>query len=128
MRGALREVPDVTKAKLLNLVPAKFIHGTYEHSTSVDDSPLSLKQGQHTIWVVVRRCTYNAMPVKFASRALFQMLLSTGDIMTGGEIRDDLLSDPAALEKPGLGIGEAPLQVRHHAVICGLLAEVVRVL
>lgn len=68
------------------------------------------------------------MPVKFTNGTFFQMLLGARDVMAGREILDDLFSDPTALEKPGLRVGEAPFQVWDNTVIGGLLAEIVRVL
>lgn len=56
------------------------------------------------------------------------MLLGAGDVVGRGEISDDLLANPATLQNPSLGVGEGPLEVGHHATICRLLAEIVRVL
>lgn len=57
------------------------------------------------------------MPVKFAGGTFLQVLLGAGDVVARGQIRDDLLSDPTSREQTCLGVGEAPLQVRHHAVV-----------
>jgi hypothetical protein len=62
--------------------------------------------------------------MKFTNGALTQVLLGSRDVATGRQILDDLLANPTALEDAGLGVGEGPLEVWDHAVICGLLAEV----
>lgn len=72
--------------------------------------------------------TYNFVPVQFADGALLQMLLSTSNVVAGRKISDDLLANPAALEDFGLGVGEAPFQIRYRAGVGGLLPKVVRVL
>jgi hypothetical protein len=59
--------------------------------------------------------------------ALLEMLLSSRDVVALRKILDDLLTEPPSLEEPRLGVREAPLEVRHNAIVRGLLAEVVRV-
>lgn len=68
------------------------------------------------------------MPVKFSEGTLLEMLLSTGYVMAGGKIRDDLLTNPTTLQKSGLGIGEAPSEIGNNSIVCRLLAKVVWVL
>lgn len=68
------------------------------------------------------------MPVKFTDRALGQVLLRAGYVVARGQIGDDLLADPAALEDARLGVGEAPFQVGHDAGVGRLLTQVVGVL
>lgn len=68
------------------------------------------------------------MPVKLADRALLQVLLRGCDVAAAGQVRDDGLTHPAALQDPCSRIREAPFQVRNHAVVGALLAEVVGVL
>ena len=66
--------------------------------------------------------------MKFSDSALLEMLLSTGDVMGGGKICDDLLTDPTTLQESRLGVGEAPFEVWHNALVSGLLPKVIRVL
>lgn len=72
--------------------------------------------------------TYNTMPVEFANGTLPKMLLGAGNIMAGGQILDNLLTHPAALEQPRLGVRKAPLQVGYYSVVGRLLAKIVGVL
>jgi hypothetical protein len=65
--------------------------------------------------------------VELTNSTLAQVLLSAGNVMTSGQILDDLLSNPAALQQARLGIREAPFQVRYDAVVCRLLSEVGRI-
>jgi hypothetical protein len=66
--------------------------------------------------------------MEFSHSSFLQMLLSSCNIRTSGDISDDLLSSPAAIEDPGLGIAEAPFEVDDGAGICALSAEIVGVL
>lgn len=68
------------------------------------------------------------MPVKLTNGALDEMLLSACNVVARGEICDDLLPDPATLEETRLGVGEAPLHVRHDTIVGRLLAEIVWIL
>lgn len=56
------------------------------------------------------------------------MLLGTCDVMALWQILNDLLSRPAAWEKPSLRLREAPLDVGHKAIIGTGSAELVWVL
>lgn len=68
------------------------------------------------------------MPVELADRPLGQVLLGGRDVHGGGEVGDDLLPDPAAVQDPRARVGETPFQVGHHTVVGALPAQVVRVL
>lgn len=57
-----------------------------------------------------------------------EVLLCGRDVVALRQVLDDLLADPAAIEDARLGVGEAPLQVRHEAAVGRLLREVVGVL
>ena len=48
--------------------------------------------------------------------------------MTLRQVLDDLLADPASIQEPRLGVGEAPLQVGDDTIVSGLLTEVVWIL
>ena len=56
------------------------------------------------------------------------MLLCSGDVLAGWQVLNDLLSSPSSLVQIGLGVGESPLQVDDHSMVCWLLAQVARVL
>lgn len=56
------------------------------------------------------------------------MLLSARDVMAGGQILDDLFTNPAALQETSLGVGEAPFEIGNNTVVSGLLTKVVWVL
>lgn len=71
--------------------------------------------------------TYDAVPVQLADGALAQVLLGGGDVAAGGQVGDDLLARPAAVAEFDVRVGEAPLEVRHDAVVGGRAAEVRRV-
>lgn len=66
--------------------------------------------------------------MELADGALRQVLLGCRQIMTGREIRDDLLANPTAFQDPRLGVGETPFKIRHQTIISTLLAKVVRIL
>jgi len=68
------------------------------------------------------------MPMELTNRPLGEMLLGCSNVVARGKISDNLLAHPAASEDPSLGIGKGPLEVGYHAVVCRLLAEVIRVL
>ena len=72
--------------------------------------------------------TNHAMPVQLSDRSLLQMLLRRRDIVTGRKIRDNLLADPSTVEQASLGVGEAPLEVHHKAIVRRLSTKIVRVL
>lgn len=55
--------------------------------------------------------------MQFTNGSLLQMLLSTGNIMTLREILNDLLTRPSTREYFGLGLREAPFDVRHESVV-----------
>jgi CHASE2 domain-containing sensor protein len=71
--------------------------------------------------------TYNTMPVKLTGRALGQVLLGSGNVVAGRKILDDLLANPAAVEDPRLGVGEAPFEVGDDPVVRRLPAKAVGV-
>lgn len=48
--------------------------------------------------------------------------------MAGGQILDDLFTNPAALQETSLGVGEAPFEIGNNTVVGGLLTKVVWVL
>ena len=56
------------------------------------------------------------------------MLLGGSNIMTLGQVLDDLLADPASVEDPRLGVGETPFEVGNNSGISILTAQIVRVL
>lgn len=56
------------------------------------------------------------------------MLLGTGNVMTLGQVLNDLLSRPSAWEQASLRLGEAPLDIGHKAIIGTGSAELVWVL
>lgn len=67
------------------------------------------------------------MPVQLADRPLAQVLLRGGDVAAGRQVGDDLLARPAAVAELDVRVGEAPLQVRHHAVVGRCRTQVARV-
>lgn len=71
--------------------------------------------------------TYNVMPVKLTKRTLSQVLLRGGNVSAAGQVGDDLLAQPPAVEDARMGVREAPLQVGDNSSIGRLLAEIVRV-
>ena len=68
------------------------------------------------------------MPVKLTDRAFGQMLLRARNIVAGRQVRNDRLAHPPASQDSRLGVREAPFEVRHHAVVGALLAQIVRIL
>lgn len=65
--------------------------------------------------------------MKLASSTLFQMLLSSRNVMALRQVLNDLFSDPTAIEDLGFRIGEPPLQVRYDTSVSALFTEVGRV-
>lgn len=65
------------------------------------------------------------MPVKLTNSTLAQMLLSSSNVMAGGEVRNDLLPDPTTVEDLCLGVRESPFQAGDAACVGALLAETV---
>lgn len=63
--------------------------------------------------------------MQLAVRSFGQMHLCSREIGAGGEIGDDLLTDPAASKDSRFRVGEAPFQVRHGAIVSRLGTEVV---
>ena len=145
----LREVPDVPVAEFGGLESSVLVDGGDEngpiesqpfrwrglaivvvgeltHCTQSPTRPGEVSATWRT-WDVQGN-THHAVPVELADGTLLQMLLGGRDVVAGGEIGDDLLPDPAAVEQPGLGVGEAPLQVGNDAVVGALRPEVVGVL
>lgn len=68
------------------------------------------------------------MPMQLSYCSTLDMLLSRCNIVTLRQVLNDLLADPASVEDTGLGIREPPFQVRDHAAVSRLPAEVVWVL
>lgn len=56
------------------------------------------------------------------------MKLSTSNILTRGEISDNLLSNPTTFQDTRSRVGEAPFEVWDNAVVCGLLAQIIGIL
>lgn len=79
-----------------------------------------------------RKCiiaaTNRTVPVQFADSAFLQMLLGACNIMTLGQVLNDLLPRPAAWEQPSLRLRKAPLDIGHKAIISAGSAELVWVL
>jgi hypothetical protein len=94
MRLALREVPNIAFIQNLKLVAAVLVNSADTNLTLVDIPPLG-----------------DAVPVQLANAAFGQVLLGTGDVVTGGQVGDDLLSDPTAGQLADFGVGEAPFEV-----------------
>lgn len=69
--------------------------------------------------------THDTVPVKLTDSTLAQVLLSSSDVMAGGKVRNDLLSNPAAVEDARLGVRESPFQAGDATSIGALLAETV---
>jgi len=107
MRLALWEVPYIAFIQNLVLVATKFVDSGDCDLALVDIAPLG-----------------DTMPVQLADATLRQMLLGTGDIIAGGEISDDLFSDPAARQLTCFRVGEAPLEILYCAGVGGLLSKV----
>jgi hypothetical protein len=72
--------------------------------------------------------TYHSVPVKLTNSSLFQMLLGTCDILTGGKIRDDLLTSPASVKDFRFRITETPFEINNKASVSALGTKVVRIL
>lgn len=68
------------------------------------------------------------MPMQFADRALFQMLLSPCDVFTGRQVCNDLCSNPATVQQSCFRVGKAPLEISDHSIVSALRAEIIRVL
>lgn len=68
------------------------------------------------------------MPMQLSHCSTLDMLLGGCNIVTLRQVLNDLLADPASVEDAGLRIRESPFQVRHHAAVSGLPAEIVWVL
>ena len=94
MRLALGEVPDIALVEDFILVTTELVNSADTNLTLVDIAPLG-----------------DTVPVQLANAAFGQVLLGTGDVVAGGQIGDDLLSDPATGQLAGLGVGEAPFEV-----------------
>jgi hypothetical protein len=56
------------------------------------------------------------------------MLLGTSNIMTLGQVLDDLLSGPTAREQSSLGLRKAPFDIGNKSIIGTGSAELVRIL
>lgn len=68
------------------------------------------------------------MPVQLSNGALGQVLLSTRNFFAGGQVRDDLFSNPASFQDPRLRVRETPFDIGNNTVIGALLAQIVRIL
>lgn len=66
--------------------------------------------------------------MQLSNSALFQVLLSSRDIVTLGKVLEDLLPGPTTWENPCLGVRKAPFDIRNIAVVGALGTEMVRVL
>ena len=60
--------------------------------------------------------------MEFTKSTFLQVLLSSGNVVTLRQIRDDLLTDPPAIEQSCLRVGEPPLEVRYHTIVSALAA------
>ena len=116
VRNSLGEVPDIAVVEFLCLVYTVFIYGSHQNAALVHNTPFSLLALVHLV-ERIKLSTYNTMPMEFARGSLFEMLLSPCNIVTGREVGNDLLANPAAIEDLGLGVREAPLEVRDGACI-----------
>lgn len=130
MRNALRKVPDVAVANLLGLVDAVLVDGRHDGLARVQEAPFGLYVSDNHIYprgqdISKRGNTYNSVPVQLARRPLGEMLLRTGNVVARRQVANDLLTHPAAVEDPRLGVGEAPLEVGHDARVRRLLPEAV---
>jgi hypothetical protein len=110
MCHALGEIPNVTIVERLNLVSSELVDSRNQDGSRVHEAPLG-----HT------------MPMQLTNAALGQMLLRSRDVVTLRKILNHLLAEPSPVEKPCLGVREAPLEIWHNTVVCGLLSQVVGV-
>jgi len=94
MRLTLREIPNIALIQNLKLIATVLVDSADANLALVDVAPLS-----------------DTVPVQLADAAFGQVLLGTGDVVAGGEVGDHLLSDPAAGQLAGFGVGEAPFEV-----------------
>lgn len=53
------------------------------------------------------------------------MLLSSGDVLAGGQIGHNLFAGPTSGKEPCLGVGEAPFKIWNHSVVCRLGAQII---
>jgi hypothetical protein len=110
VRLALGEVPDVSKAKFSRLMTALLIDSRDKNAAKKYLAPFS-----------------HSMPMQLPNSAFLQMLLRSCDVMTGGKITDNLLSNPSTRKDPGFGIPKAPFQVRYVAGVGTLFTQIRRV-
>ena len=68
------------------------------------------------------------MPMKLANSSLFQMLLSSCDIVTCWEVGHNLFSSPTSIEDLRLGITEAPFEVGNKSAVGALSPEIIGIL
>lgn len=66
--------------------------------------------------------------MKLTNGTLLEMLLSTSNIMTLGQILNHLLSGPTTREKLRLRLRETPLDIRNKAIVSARGPELIRVL
>lgn len=68
------------------------------------------------------------MPMQFAYRALFQMLLSCCDVFTGRQVCHHLGSYPTPVQQSRFRVGKAPLEIDDDSIVRALRAEVIGIL
>ena len=78
--------------------------------------------------MTTKKMTNHSVPVQFPNGTLFQVLLSTSDIMTLREILNHLFSAPASRKQLGLRVGETPLDIRNKAIVSGRRTEMIGIL
>lgn len=95
--GSLGEVPDITDVESVDLVLAILVHSRDNNFPGVHESPFSLHELASSFTKTgCRGRSYDAVPMQLANGSLLQVLLRSGDVVTGGQVRDDLLADPAS--------------------------------
>lgn len=57
------------------------------------------------------------MPMELTRSSLLEVLLGACNVVTSRQVGNDLFANPAAVEDLGLGVREAPLEVRNGASI-----------
>lgn len=68
------------------------------------------------------------MPMKLPQSSFCEMLLSSSDIRTSGQVGHNLFSNPTPGKEPCLRVREAPLEIWDYPIVGSLGAQIIRVL
>ena len=124
----LWKVPDITNLQVVDLILPSFVYSRDTDRTRVNVAPFRLQWDQSGAYSSAPKKTHDSVPMQLPQSPFCQMLLSSSNVFTGGQIGHNLFPDPASRKEPRLRIRKAPFEIRDYSVVGSLSAKVIRIL